>query len=409
NHELRLKEEILLGIGGFRFLRHLLGLHPSVYHLNEGHSAFLALELVHHEMIHQKVDFATASEFASRHILFTNHTLVPAGQEIFMIESVSEALAGYAKEIEVPIRDIVNMGISDETKLFSMTTFSFRFSAIANSVSRIHNEKAALLWPKNKMDNITNGIYIPRWDKVLDKENIWTKHQENKRKLLEYIKKNTGVVWSEDTLLFGWGRRLVPYKQPLAFVQEVERFLSLAKDSNRPFRIVFSGPTSENITNELAIILKTYINEKLGDVAVFLPHFNIEIASLMIAGCDVWLNTPIVGREACGTSTMKAALNGVLPLSTKDGWIAEVDLRECGWVVNNSENLSVELLDITEKQIVPLYYEHLSNPEGSTWLSYMRNARSLIEKQFSTFRVLKEYTDKCYIPILHKKHIHKYQ
>lgn len=409
NHELRLKQEILLGIGGFRFLRHLLGLHPSVYHLNEGHSAFLALELVHHEMVHQRVDFATASSYASRHILFTNHTLVPAGQELFTVESVSEALSSYAKEIEVSVKDIISMGLSEDPNLFSMTVFSFRFSAKSNSVSQMHKEKALLVWPKYPMDNITNGIYLPRWDNIADDNALWSSHQENKRRLLKYIQENTGVAWDENVLLFGWGRRLVPYKQPTAFIEDFERVLKLAEDSKRPFKIVFSGPTSENNNNELAIILRNFINEKLSDIAVFLPNFNIELASLMASGCDVWLNTPIIGREACGTSGMKAALNGGILLSSKDGWVAEAPLRDCGFVVEGSENFSKTLLDLTENEITPLYYEHISNPENSRWLSLMKNSRSLIKTQFSTDRVLKEYIEKCYIPILHNKHSHKYQ
>lgn len=409
NHDLRLKQEILLGIGGFRFLRHLLGLHPSVYHLNEGHSAFLALELVHHEMVHQRVDFATASEFASKHILFTNHTLVPAGQELFTVESVSLALGAYAREIEVSIKDIVGMGLSEDPNLFSMTVFSFRFSAKVTAVSQMHKEKALLVWPKYPMESITNGIYLLRWDKIVNDSDIWISHQTNKRKLLEYIQEHTSISWAEDTLLFGWGRRLVPYKQPMAFIEDFKRVLTLATDSKRPFRIVFSGPTSENNNNELAIILRNFINEKLSDVAVFLPNFNIDLASLMTSGCDVWLNTPIIGREACGTSGMKAALNGGVMLSSKDGWVAEANLKDHGFLIENTENFSKTLLDITEKEIIPLYYEHISNPENSKWLSLMKNSRSLIQTQFSTSRVLNEYVNKCYIPILHNKHAHKYQ
>ncbi|MBP6857664.1 MAG: alpha-glucan family phosphorylase [Candidatus Pacebacteria bacterium] len=409
DRELRLKQEILLGIGGFRFLRHLLGLHPSVYHLNEGHSAFLALELVNHEMIHQRVDFSTACSYASKHILFTNHTLVAAGQEIFAVDSIAKALDGYAKEICVTTDEIISMGITDDPKLFSMTMFSFRFSSIANSVSILHGKEAQNVWPEYKMDNITNGIYIPRWDKISDSINIWGLHQENKKKLLQYIKEETGELWDENTLLFGWGRRMVPYKQPLAFIQDVERFVALAQNSDKPFRIVFSGPTNNVHHNELLAQLKNIISEKLSGVAVFLPHYNIDIATLMVAGCDVWLNTPEIGREACGTSGMKAALNGVLPFSTKDGWIAEVDVNDCGWVLNESENLSKKMLDITEEEILPMYYSHILDQGNSKWLSRMKNSRSLIEEHFSTNRVMKEYTDKCYIPILNNKHDHKYK
>jgi glucan phosphorylase len=410
DRELRLKQEILLGIGGFRFLRHLLGLHPSVYHLNEGHSAFLALELVHHEMLHQRVDFVTASAYAKKHILFTNHTLVPAGQELFASTSVSSALEAYAKEIEVPIEDIVKVGLLKENPdLFSMTNFSFYFAGKSNSVSVLHGQKALLVWPEYPMENITNGIYLPRWDSVKSEEDLWGSHQSNKIKLLKYIKENTGETWDENVLVFGWGRRLVPYKQPGAFIEDVEAVMKLAGDSQRPFKIVFSGPTNDQQESELLIELKKTINEKLKGVAVFLPHFNIDLATLMVSGVDVWLNTPIVGREACGTSGMKAGLNGVLSLSTKDGWVAEADLSKCGWVVDETENLSSSLLDITERDILPLYYQHLQNTENSTWLSYMRNARTLIKNEFSTNRALREYTEKCYIPQLHKQHTHKYQ
>ncbi len=409
DRELRLKQEILLGIGGFRFLRHFLGLHPSVYHLNEGHSAFLALELVHHEMVHQKVDFVTASNYAKKHILFTNHTLVVAGQEIFASSSVSSALESYAKEIEVPVLEIVKVGLTEDPLLFSMTMFSFHYSAKSNSVSILHGQKALLVWPSYPMENITNGIYLPRWDSVEDEQKLWECHQNNKLRLLNYIREKTGEVWDENVLLFGWGRRLVPYKQPLAFIEEVERVIKLANDTKRPFKIVFSGPTNDEKDSELLMELKTVIKEKLQGVAVFLPHYNIDLATLMVSGCDVWLNTPIIGREACGTSGMKAGLNGVLALSTRDGWVAEVDFSNCGWVIDQTENLSSSLLDISEKEILPLYYEHLANPENSKWLSYMKNSRNLIKNSFSTNRALKEYVEKCYIPILHNKHPQKYK
>ncbi|MBU4466856.1 alpha-glucan family phosphorylase [Candidatus Parcubacteria bacterium] len=417
DREMRLKQEMLLGIGGFRLLEQL-GYHCSVYHLNEGHSAFLALELIRHEMKHQRVDFYTAIEYARKHIIFTNHTLIAAGQEQFTIELVSAIMSGYAKEIEVNVADIVGLGTIKGSNLFSMTTFSFCLASRINMVSKLHATKALEIWPGHPIKNVTNGIYLPQWDKISNSGNakasagrdFWEKHQESKKKLLSYIKDKTGEAWNENTLLFGWARRLVPYKRPLVFLESLEKLLALAKNVNKPMRIVFAGPTNnENETNnDLLVQLKKILEEKLKGIGVFLPNYNVELAKLITAGCDVWLNTPVVGSEACGTSGMKAALNGALLLSTRDGWVDEVNLSAIGWVVDEP-NVGVKMLDIAEKEIIPAYYDHITNPNGSKWLTRMQNGRRLITEQFSTSRVLKQYIEEFYIPILCQKHEHKYE
>jgi glucan phosphorylase len=412
DRELRLKQEIILGIGGHRLL-HRLGLHPSVYHLNEGHSAFLALELIHHEMEHQRVDFKTACIYAKQHLLFTNHTIVMAGQELFTNDLVAAVFKDYAAEVRINTADIVELGaISHATgsaHLFSMTMCSFRLSSKANAVSVLHQEKASVLWPTYSMDAITNGVHLPRWDAIHDTSDIWTQHQVNKRKLLEYITQETGEAWDENILLFGWARRLVPYKQPLAFLQDVARLRELATRTGREFRIVVSGPTSTPGVNQLADEVQKLIHEQLKGIAVFLPHYSIPISQLMTAGCDVWLNTPVIGSEACGTSGMKAALNGVLPLSTRDGWVAEIDLSECGWVLDATDDLTAALYAVVEHDIVLMYYDHLRRPHRSTWLAYMKKCRTLIQKQFSMTRAFRQYVQECYIPLLHRKHSHKYE
>lgn len=425
DHELRLKQEILLGIGGFRLLE-LLDYHCSVYHLNEGHSAFIALELIHHEMKHQRVDFHTAVEYARQHIVFTNHTLIAAGQEQFSTELVSAMLAEFAKEMEVSVADIVSLGTIEGSNLFSMTLLSFRLASRANGVSQLHAAKAHEIWPQHPMNYVTNGIYLPHWDKIgnisglsarhasqragVGDGNFWNQHQENKKKLLAYVQEQTGEVWDENILLFGWARRVVPYKRPLIFLEPVEQLLALARNVKRPFRLVFAGPTDDHdhTNNELLVKLKKIIAEKLNGVAVFLPNYNVELAKLMTAGCDVWLNTPVVGSEACGTSGMKAMLNGALPLSTRDGWINEADVSNIGWVVDEP-NVGVKMLDITAQKIIPEYYNHLANPNRSKWLDRQRAGRQLIIEQFSTSRALQQYIEELYIPTLAQKHEHKYE
>jgi starch phosphorylase len=292
--------------------------------------------------------------------------------------------------------------------MFSMTMCSFRMSSKANAVSVLHKKVSKHVWPAYPMDSITNGIYLPRWDSADGDKALWQLHKENKRKLLAYIAQETGVAWNENTLLFGWGRRLVPYKQPLAFISDIERVIKLATDARRPFRIVFSGPTSEEHESELSQSLQKLIKEKLHDIAVFLPHYSIPISKLMTAGCDVWLNTPMVGSEACGTSGMKAALNGTLSLSTRDGWVAEAAIDKYGWVVHDSDLLTDALLTVVEHEIAPTYYKHLAKPNHSTWHHYMQKSRELIIKAFSMTRALRQYTEECYIPLLHRKHTHKF-
>lgn len=402
NREFRLKQELLLGIGGFRLLSKL-GYHPSVYHLNEGHSAFLAFELIHHEMQHQHVDFHTACAFAKKHILFTNHTLVAAGQEQFGTEMVSALLARYAEEMEVAVQDIVGLGMIENSNIFSMTILSLRLSQKSNGVSALHGEKAREVWPGFPMETVTNGIYLPRWDMVKNDAIFPKLHKENKEKLLSFINKRTGRAWDRDTLLIGWARRLVPYKRPLAFLSDIEKIKTLAGNTDRSFRIVFSGPTGaehEN-DNETFVALQKKVAE-LGDYAVFLPNYNVELAEDLVSGTNIWLNTPVVGSEACGTSGMKALLNGSLPLSTRDGWVAEIDMKNCGWVVDDG-GIDEQLITLMQNEILPLYYTN-----RDSWKERMALGRALIKKQFGTDRMLKEYIEKLYLPILEEKHEHKF-
>ncbi len=409
DRETRLKQEILLGIGGHRLI-HALGIHPSVFHLNEGHSAFLALELVHHEMIHQRVDFFTACDYARKHIIFTNHTLVAAGNEQFGADVVSAMIAKYAEEMQVAVSDIVSLGLLPDSNIFSMTSLSFRLSRKASAVSKLHAKKAHEIWKDNPMEEVTNGIYIPLWDKTKNTSQISGVHKDNKKNLLSFIKEKTEKEWAENSFIIGWARRIVPYKRPLELFSDIEGLQKLIKNSPVPIKIVFSGPTRNGEQgNEMVQRLRETIEEHFGDSAVFLPHYNLDIASKMVSGADIWLNTPVVGTEACGTSGMKAALNGTLALSTADGWIAEISPSDVGFIVDDP-NLSEKIITKIEKEIIPLYlFSDFEVGTDSPWVSKMKKARALILKQFGTDRMLREYIEKLYIPTLAEKHKHLYE
>jgi len=386
--EVRLKQELVLGIGGLRVLE-ALNIHPLFYHLNEGHSAFLGLELIRHEMKEHNLGFAEAILIVRRRIVFTNHTLVAAGHEYYSNDLVALMLSGYAQEIGIPVMEAVKLGLVPDSSTFSMTMLSLRMAGKINAVSKLHAQKAAQVWTHHPMIPITNGIHIGTWDRVKDLKN----HSACKQELLNMIQQQTGVSWQANQLLVGWARRFVEYKQPLAILEDLERFLRVAQNAQYPVRLVFSGKPheSDDKGKELLQKLLELIKNKLAGSVVYLPNYGMELAGKLTAGCDVWLNTPVVGFEACGTSGMKAALNGALPCSTLDGWMAEVNLGQVGWALDN-DHLSKDILDVLEQKIVPQYYQ-----QPAQWQEMMTNARAMIINQFSTTRMMKEYVEKLYV------------
>lgn len=403
--EERLRQELVLGIGGYELLKKLGHVH-LMYHLNEGHSAFLALAMIRHEIDRQKVDFNTAHEYARKHLLFTNHTLVLAGQEMFEPALVRAQLGRYVTDMGASIDDVVALGTTEGSSMFSMTTLAFRLSSRANAVSALHAQYGLAAWPDHPMETVTNGIYVPRWDKVGEsgEAKLWDVHQKNKAKLLGVIYEATGERWDENTLLLGWARRFVEYKQPLSLLQDVAAFKAMAENSERPVRVVFAGPTgADPNSNELIKELTRIIDSSLQGFAVFLPNYNTALSEIMVAGCDVWMATSQVGREACGTSGMKAALNGSLPLASRDGWVAEADLTDCGWVIDGPD-IASQLLPVIREKVVPAYYAHVAQPENSEWARRMTNSRKLILGQFSMTRALRDYVEKFYLPTLHQTH-----
>lgn len=410
--ERRFQQEMILGIGGLRLLE-ALEIHPMMYHLNEGHSAMLALEIIQHEVRERMISFADALSLAKEHIVFTNHTLLPAGNDVFSNDLASANLAGYAFELMIPVKDIVDLGLVQESSLFSMTMLSLRLASRINAVSQLHAKKAAEIWTDHPMEGITNGIHVGTWDRINVERSdlgvrqgrtlshIWAAHFQNKRRLLDKIQDVSGKSWDEHCLLLGWARRIVSYKQPMAMFSDPDRLLRICQTSGQPIRLVISGniqPADEEGESTLKQI-QELAQGKLSDIAVYLPHYNLKLAELMTAGCDVWLNTPVVGFEACGTSGMKACLNGVLPVSTKDGWMDEIENYDLGWTLN-SDNLPESFYSLLEHEIAPLFFSLENTESGGEWQKLMANARRLILDRYSATRMLREYVEKLYLQIL---------
>jgi starch phosphorylase len=274
-----------------------------------------------------------------------------------------------------------------------MTILAMRSAGKINAVSKLHATKAKDIWSDHPMVPVTNGIHLPTWDKIGEGA-IWMTHRENKRKLLALIAERTGTVWEDTDLLLGWARRMASYKRPLALVERLKQFGEMARSTDRPVRVVFAGLSHPADTDgqELLEELQYRLVSDLKGVAVYLPHYNLELSSLMTAGCDMWINTPVVGFEACGTSGMKAALNGALPMSTRDGWVAEIEMFGVGWVLPDTD-LTDSMLEALGSQILPMYYDRNDQGIPEAWLKMMQNARELVKNEFSMSRALRQYLD----------------
>lgn len=398
--EIRFKQEMLLGIGGSRLLD-ALNISPIAYHLNEGHSALLALEITKRNMRINKLQFDEELKNTRRRIFFTNHTLVPAGNDTFSVELVSKLLKGFAGEMQLPVGEIIKQGVISKSGIFSMALLALKMAGKINAVSRLHAKKAQQIWVDYPMIPITNGIHIKTWDLILRDENIWEKHLRNKHALFEFIYKKTGKLLDENVLLIGWARRIVRYKRPLALFEHLMQFKKLAETADKPIKVVISGIAHQKDAEGLAILkrLESIVKNELRDIVVYLPNYNLETAEKLVSGCDLWLNTPEVGFEACGTSGMKAALNGVLPCSTNDGWIAEANLNNVGWLLADKK-ISEDILSVLKNDIVPLFFERDMNGIPQKWVEMMRNARKMTLNQFSSTKMLRKYFEEFYLPFI---------
>jgi starch phosphorylase len=361
----------------------------------------LAIELTHHEMKERHLGFDEAKQFARRRIVMTNHTLLPAGNEIYSGDLVGMLLERYSEQLAVPVDKLVKLGLVQQSSEFSMSMLAFRMSGVINAVSRLHANKAKEIWGDHPMVAVTNGIHVPTWDCVGDAAgpgDFWKRHQENKSALLKIIKERSGRDWDVNALLIGWARRIVRYKRPTALFDDAARLAEVARRSERPIRFVFSGNhhPSDSDGAWLQSEIKRLADGDFKDIAVYLPNYDMGLAKSMTSGCDMWLNTPVVGFEACGTSGMKAALNGVLPLTTRDGWVDEVDLNGSGWIIHN-DNVTHDLLDKLDKEIAPLYYTRDSGGRPEIWENHMRHSRSMILDRFTATRMLREYIEMMYL------------
>ncbi len=397
--EMRIRQEIVLGIGGLRAM-HAMGLNPRVIHMNEGHSAFAGLERIKLFMQNHGMSFEAAMELVASSSVFTTHTPVPAGNDRFAPDLMNKYFESYAQELGLAFKVFMALGREDprdDQEHFCMTVLALRLSRFNNGVSKLHGKVSRNMWkrvwPQYPVDDvpigaITNGIHIPTWiapdmsylfDRYLGSDwredpdcqrvwnqsqaipdsELWRTHERLRERLVDYVryrlKEQTVArggrrhelqlaeeVLDPGTLTIGFARRFATYKRANILLTDVKRLLEIVNHEKFPVQFIFAGKAHPRDVEGKKIIQQIFQyaqEEDLGHRLVFLEDYDMEIAGYMLQGCDVWLNNPKRPLEACGTSGMKAVANGVLNFSTLDGWWDEAyhPANRFGWAIGFGE------------------------------------------------------------------------
>jgi starch phosphorylase len=492
DHEMRIQQELMLGIGGFRALA-ALGLAPRVYHLNEGHSAFLALERMRRLMETHQLTFAEAREAASAGLIFTTHTPVAAGHDNFAPDLMARYFSDYANRLGLSWRDFLALGrkdANDEHEPFSLTVLALRMAEHSNGVSRLHGQVTRRMWqslwpdvPEEELPigHVTNGIHIRSWisqemDEIynrylgthwrhepadqalwvriyrLSSEELWRTHEKRRERLVAFTRRRLRAqlerrgapqaeieaadeVLNPDILTIGFARRFATYKRANLLWRDPERLARILNHPERPVQLIFAGqahPHDEAGKEIIQQIVTLCRKPEFRQRCVFLEGYDMAMARSMVQGCDVWLSTPRRPLEASGTSGMKAAANGVLNLSTLDGWWDEAwevgsrkpevgmsattdnphsafdNPHSIGWAIGRGENYDdaeyqdqVEaeaLYALLERDVVPTFYEREADDLPRDWIALMKASIGHLCPHFNTHRMVREYTERFYLP-----------
>ncbi len=392
DRDCRLRQEILLGMGGVKALN-LLGYEPSVYHMNEGHSAFLILERIR-EIMHEGNSFEVASEAVRGSCVFTTHTPVDAGNERFSQELMERYFTDYANSIGLPFQRFLDMGriIGNNRNVFEMTVLALNYSFKSNGVSKLHGDVSRSMWqdawkgysrPEVPIGSVTNGIHVASyvsqpmaslldktlgdgwadlspeadvWEKIYEipSQKLWDIKRMEKDKLLRAIDKGLANFFTtmnvplsaqntmragltnSNALIIGFARRFAPYKRANLLFAEPKRLQRLINDSRRPVIFVFAGkahPADQQGIDIMKEIVKYTLDERFIGHVYFMEDYSLAVSRLLTRACDVWLNTPYRPNEASGTSGMKLSVNGGVNLSISDGWWCEGFNEKNGWTI----------------------------------------------------------------------------
>jgi len=420
DREMRIQQEIILGQGGVAMLK-ALGYNPTIYHMNEGHSSFLILELIYNLMKEKQVSFQIARDIVASKTVFTTHTPVPAGNDIFTLSLVEKYFKDYWDKLGITKQEFFQMGMKPDVQIdttgFNMGILALKVAGKKNGVSKLHGavsrELFGEVWPniaanESPITYVTNGIHtcswlsphlkelynkylIPYWqDRIYDdevwkkisdvpNEELWKAHQERKVKMLAIVKENTinrlrrcGYNYDEimkivdcldpNALTIGFARRFATYKRATLIFKDLERITQILNNKNQKVQIIFAGkahPADKEGQDLIKYIHEISMKPQFKGKVFLLENYNIAMSKYLISGVDVWLNTPRRPMEASGTSGQKASVNGVINFSILDGWWAEGYNAKNGWKIGESlEYSDYESQDRADSQSI---YDTLEN------------------------------------------------
>ncbi len=465
---IRLAQEMVLGIGGMRVLA-ALGIIPTVIHMNEGHCSFANIERLALMMQNKNMDLETAMQVIARTSVFTTHTPVAAGHDEFPVNVVSPYLKPLAKQIDIPEDTLLSWGRTNGGHPhgpFSMFILGLRLSQYCNGVSRLHGRVARRMWhhvwPERTeqeipITHVTNGVHLssfispdivmlferylgPEWhhsgskgenieriDEIYDEE-LWRAHEMNRARLVskvrdimmqQYSRRNAPIALVKaaetaldpEVLTIGFSRRFATYKRANLLLRDAERLKAILTSTTMPVQIVYAGKAhpQDNEGKELIRNIVQFSGQhNLRDRMVFLEDYDMGIARLLVQGVDVWLNTPRRPLEACGTSGMKAALNGALNLSILDGWWDEGYRPDRGWRIGNGEEFndhgyqdaieSQALYNVLENDVVPCFYNRGTGNMPIEWLAKMKASMKMAMGEFCSHCMVGDYQQRFYLP-----------
>lgn len=476
--EMRMRQEILLGIGGYRALE-ALGLKPTVYHMNEGHSAFLGIERVVRLMETEKLSYSEARILASASLIFTTHTPVAAGQDYYRPDLVDRYFSDFMQRLGIGHKEFLALGRQDpenESEDFCMTVLALRLASHSNGVSKLHGAVSRQMWnrvwpdvPEQEVPigHVTNGVHLRTWvslemnqlyDRYLGPKwreepadsalwrrtesipagELWRTHERRRERLVGFARRRlreqlisrsapksaveyADEVLSPDALTIGFGRRFASYKRATLLLRDPDRLARILNDPERPVQILYAGkahPRDDAGKQLIQTIIDLAARPEFRRNLVFLENYDMAVARYMVQGCDVWLNTPLRPLEASGTSGMKALANGVLNVSTLDGWwdeawqSAKAGDSGIGWAIGSGETYedpyqqdqseAGALYELLEHEIVPMFYDRRSDGLPRQWISFMKNSIATLCPEFNIQRMAMQYADGSYV-VAHRR------